>query len=92
MDVCTVDTKNVYAVLHYNGASSAEPTTKAEDGVSNLLAEQDLVPLENRGAPGGNSPATRSIDLAFTRSVVNGALEVCISYYFSSSVKCLLTV
>jgi len=71
-----VDTKNVYAVLHYDGAPNAEPTTNAEDGVSNLLKEYELAPLENPGAPGGSAPATRSIDLQFTRTVDNNHLAV----------------
>ncbi|KAH9478935.1 Laccase-4, partial [Psilocybe cubensis] len=70
-----LDPENVYAVLHYEGASASEPTTKAKGSVDNLLKEHELVPLENPGAPGGNSPASRTIDLSFTRSTVNGELQ-----------------
>jgi iron transport multicopper oxidase len=71
-----VDTNNVYAVLHYQGAPNAEPTTDAPGGVDNLLEEYQLAALENPGAPGGSAPADRSIDLNFASSVVNGRLEV----------------
>ncbi|TFK37385.1 laccase-4 [Crucibulum laeve] len=71
----TVDTENVYAVLHYQGASSSEPTTKAKVSASNLLQEHLLVPLENPGAPGGSQPADHVIDLQFTRDVNAGKLE-----------------
>lgn len=71
-----MDTDNVYAVLHYQGAPDAEPTTEADGNVDNLLQEYQLAALENPGAPGGSAPADRSIDLNFASSVVNGRLEV----------------
>ncbi|PPQ70228.1 hypothetical protein CVT24_013086 [Panaeolus cyanescens] len=67
-----LDTKNVYAVLHYQGAPNAEPTTKADDGVDELLEEYELAALENPGAPGGNTRADRAIDLNFSLDVENG--------------------
>ncbi|PPQ89788.1 hypothetical protein CVT25_008167 [Psilocybe cyanescens] len=70
-----LDTENVYGVLHFQGAPAAEPTTKAKNGADDLLKEYQLVPLVNPGAPGGNSPATRSIDLSFTWSTVNNELQ-----------------
>lgn len=72
----TVDTDNVYAVLHYAGAPNAEPATQADVGVSNLLQEYQLAALENPGAPGGSAPADRSIDLNFSEQVTNGRLQV----------------
>ncbi|KAF9482102.1 laccase 16 [Pholiota conissans] len=69
-----LDTKNVYAVLHYSGASDAEPTTKADVSVNNLLQEYQLAALVNPGAPGGSAPADRSIDLKFSEQVKNGKL------------------
>lgn len=71
-----MDTDNVYAVLHYQGAPDAEPTTQADQSVDNLLEEYQLSALENPGAPGGSAPADRSIDLNFASSVINGRLEV----------------
>ncbi|KAG5636788.1 hypothetical protein H0H81_006841 [Sphagnurus paluster] len=69
-----LDTENVYAVLHYAGAPAAEPTTRARGSSGTLLQEHLLAPLENPGAPGGNHPADRSIDLGFTRNT-NGQTE-----------------
>ncbi|KAG6906633.1 hypothetical protein DXG01_012849 [Tephrocybe rancida] len=60
-----LDTDNVYAVLHYNGAPSAEPTTSPGSGSGTLLEEYKLAPLINPGAPGGSAPAGRTIDLQF---------------------------
>lgn len=76
-----MDTKNVYAVLHYQGSPDAEPTTKADDGVQNLLQEFQLAALENPGAPGGSAPADRVIDLNFNSEVKNGRLMVCSATY-----------
>nr|BAU94254.1 laccase [Pholiota microspora] len=69
-----LDTDDVYAVLHYAGAPDAEPTTKADVGVQNLLQEFQLAALINPGAPGGNAPADRSIDLNFGMDVKSGRL------------------
>lgn len=71
-----VDTKNVFAVLHYIGAPGAEPNTQADQGAQNLLQEFELAALINPGAPGGNAPADRSIDLDFGMEVKNGRLMV----------------
>lgn len=60
-----MDTSNVHGVLHYNGAPSAEPTTSTLPILGTKLEEYLLRPLENPGAPGGSSPATRRIDLEF---------------------------
>ncbi|KAF8074135.1 laccase [Lyophyllum atratum] len=64
-----LDTDDVYAVLHYNGAPSAEPPTTFVASGDTLLQEHLLVPLENPGAPGGNSPPDRTIDLQFQNGV-----------------------
>ncbi|KAF8075293.1 laccase 17 [Lyophyllum atratum] len=62
-----LDTDKVYAVLHYNGAPAGDPTTTASGRSGTLLEEHLLAPLENPGAPGGNRPADRTIDLKFSR-------------------------
>ncbi|KAG6909528.1 hypothetical protein DXG01_017085 [Tephrocybe rancida] len=62
-----LDTGNVYAVLHYNGAPSAEPTTSPGSGSGTLLQEYMLAALVNPGAPGGSAPADRTIDLQFSQ-------------------------
>lgn len=67
----------MYAVLHYEGAPAAEPTTKAKASAGTLLQESDLRPLDNAPAPGGSGPADRVIDLNFNRGTVGGELEVC---------------
>lgn len=71
-----MDINNVYAVLHYQGAPDAEPTTQASQSVQNLLQEYQLAALENPGAPGGSAPADRVIDLQFNNEVRNGRLMV----------------
>ncbi|KAF5327067.1 hypothetical protein D9619_004662 [Psilocybe cf. subviscida] len=93
-DNTNLDTNNVYAVLHYQGAPNAEPTTDAEDGVDNLLQEYQLAALENPGAPGGSAPADRSIDLNFASSVVNNRLEWTINgiQYESPDLPTLLNI
>ncbi|KAG5651439.1 hypothetical protein H0H81_008643 [Sphagnurus paluster] len=73
-DNANLDTKKVYAVLHYDGAPAADPTTSPGSGSGTLLQEHLLAPLENPGAPGGNAPADRTIDLRFTRNT-NGQTE-----------------
>ncbi|KAF9033807.1 laccase 17 [Panaeolus papilionaceus] len=69
-----LDAENVFGVLHYAGASSGNPTTKADDFPSggDFLQEHQLAPLENPGAPGGSGPADRVIDLSFTRTTIGG--------------------
>jgi iron transport multicopper oxidase len=71
-----VDPTGSHAVLHYKGASAAEPTAPPDPQERNPLLEHLLVPLENPGAPGGSAPATRIIDLQANRSFVNNELEV----------------
>jgi hypothetical protein len=62
-----VDPDNVHGVLHYDGASSSEPTTSKDPDEGTKLQEHLLRPLENPGAAGGSAPADRVIDLSFTR-------------------------
>ncbi|GLB41487.1 putative multicopper oxidase family protein [Lyophyllum shimeji] len=62
-----LDTEKVYAILHYAGAPAGDPSTKPGSPSGTLLEEHLLAPLENPGAPGGNRPADRTIDLNFQR-------------------------
>ncbi|KAG6819300.1 hypothetical protein H0H93_013218 [Arthromyces matolae] len=66
------------AILRYQGAASAEPTTNST--ISNQMAETSLVPLVSPGAPGGSGPADVSLnlDIAFANALftVNGATFV----------------
>ncbi|KAF8155428.1 laccase 16 [Crassisporium funariophilum] len=89
-----LDTRNVYAVLHYSGAPNADPTTQADQGPNNILEEYQLAALENPGAPGGNAPADRSIDLNFSQDVTNGRLEWTINgiQYQSPDLPTLLNI
>ncbi|RDB27686.1 Laccase-4 [Hypsizygus marmoreus] len=93
LDNDNLDTDKVYAVLHYDGAPSGEPTTSPGEGTGIVLKEYLLAPLENPGAPGGNRPADRTIDLRFDRSV-NGQLEWTVNgiRYESPDVPTLLNV
>ncbi|PPQ70229.1 hypothetical protein CVT24_013087 [Panaeolus cyanescens] len=74
LEVFAVDEENVFGVLHYDGASNSNPTTRNDDfpGDGDFLKEHELVPLENPGAPGGSGPADRVIDLSFTRTTIGG--------------------
>ncbi|TEB24804.1 laccase 17 [Coprinellus micaceus] len=67
-----LDPEDVYAVLHYEGAPNAEPTTRADRSPSNVLKEYELAPLENPGAPGGSAPADHVIDLQYSRTTSGG--------------------
>ncbi|KAG5634996.1 hypothetical protein H0H81_012779 [Sphagnurus paluster] len=57
-----------------DGAPAAEPTTTPGTGTGTLLQEHLLAPIVDPGAPGGNVPADRTIDLRFTRNT-NGQTE-----------------
>nr|DAA04521.1 TPA_exp: laccase 16 [Coprinopsis cinerea okayama7\ len=65
-DSPTLDDENIYAVLHYEGAPNANPTTRADRSPSNVLKEHELVPLDP-GPPGGCGPADKIIDLQYSR-------------------------
>ncbi|KAG8687664.1 laccase, partial [Ceratobasidium sp. 395] len=67
-----LDPTNVFAVLHYDGAPDAEPTTEqgTATGAAPLI-EENLHALINPGAPGGSAPADMVVNLAIGRSTVN---------------------
>nr|DAA04522.1 TPA_exp: laccase 17 [Coprinopsis cinerea okayama7\ len=67
-----LDDELIYAVLHYDGAPNADPTTRADRDADNMLREHELVPLDNPGVPGGTGPADRVIDLQYSRSTSGG--------------------
>jgi hypothetical protein len=62
-----VNGKNVFAVLHYEGAPNADPTVSPGQASGVQLQEFQLHALENPGAPGGSGPADHVIDLKFGR-------------------------
>ncbi len=79
----TVDTDNVFAVLHYEGADDGDPkSNKASLKKGNVLEEHLLVPLRNPEAPGGSNPADRVIDLHFTRTTDDATGHLEVYYYF----------
>lgn len=57
------DSANVNAVLHYEGAPDAEPTTDIPALTGTNLVESDLVPAENPAAPG--LPVAGGVDKVF---------------------------
>ncbi|KAH6912909.1 laccase 17 [Coprinopsis sp. MPI-PUGE-AT-0042] len=67
-----LDEDNVFAVLHYDGASSGNPSGSGGGDPSNVLEEYQLAALENPGAPGGSAPANKIFDLTFTRDTNGG--------------------
>ncbi|CAE6445099.1 unnamed protein product [Rhizoctonia solani] len=70
-----LDATNVYAVLRYEGAPEAEPTTEQTTAMGNApLVEENLHALINPGAPGGSDPADVVIDLAIGRSTIGGSV------------------
>ncbi|KAF8713646.1 multicopper oxidase family, partial [Rhizoctonia solani] len=70
-----LDPTNVFAVLHYQGAPNAEPTTEQGTAIGTALVEENLHALINPGAPGGSAPADVSLNLAIGRSTVDGILR-----------------
>ncbi|CAE6482500.1 unnamed protein product [Rhizoctonia solani] len=70
-----LDPTNVFAVLHYEGAPNAEPTTEQGTAIGTALVEENLRALINPGAPGGSAPADVSLNLAIGRSTVDGILR-----------------
>ena len=51
----SVDEENVYAVLHYDGAPNAEPTTRADRDPENVLQEYTQF-LRLQGSESRNGP------------------------------------
>ncbi|QRV94725.1 Multicopper oxidase [Ceratobasidium sp. AG-Ba] len=89
-----LDPTDVFAVLHYDGAPDAEPTTEQGTASGLALLESDLHALENPGAPGGSAPADVSLNLAIGRSTVDGILRFTFNgiKYESPSLPTLLKI
>ncbi|CAE6434081.1 unnamed protein product [Rhizoctonia solani] len=69
-----LDATNVYAVLRYEGAPEAEPTTEQSTAIGNSpLVEENLHALINPGAPGGSDPADVVVNLAIGRTTIDGS-------------------
>ncbi|KAF8479910.1 laccase 17 [Gautieria morchelliformis] len=92
-------TSPTFAVLHYDTAPDADPTTPQPTGLPAggiEFQEFNLIPLENPGAPGGDQPADQVFNLTFApdlvghpngdRWVINGI------QYKSPSVPTLLNI
>ncbi|KAJ1302813.1 hypothetical protein OPQ81_003119 [Rhizoctonia solani] len=70
-----LDATNVYAVLRYEGAPEAEPTTEQSTAMGSApLVEENLHALINPGAPGGSDPADVVVNLAIGRSTIDGSV------------------
>ncbi|KAG8689127.1 laccase, partial [Ceratobasidium sp. 423] len=69
-----LDTTNIYAVLRYNGAPDAEPTTEPLVPSGVALVEENLHALINPGAPGGDAPADVRVNLTIGRTTIDGQL------------------
>ncbi|KAJ1302821.1 hypothetical protein OPQ81_003127 [Rhizoctonia solani] len=70
----SLDTTNVYAVLRYEGAPDAEPTTEQLVPSGVALVEENLHALINPGAPGGDAPADVRVNLTIGRTTIDGQL------------------
>jgi iron transport multicopper oxidase len=64
------DSDNVNAVLHYEGAADAEPTTAIPALTGTNLVESDLVPATNAAAPG--EPVAGGVDKVFNLTFTVG--------------------
>ncbi|KIJ45864.1 multicopper oxidase [Sphaerobolus stellatus SS14] len=87
---------DVYAVLHYAGASNDEPTTPQPTALPAggiAFQEFNLKPLENPGAPGGSGPADKVFNFTFGIGAANGDVwTINNSQYKSPSVPTLLNI
>jgi iron transport multicopper oxidase len=66
----TTDSDNVNAVLHYDGAADAEPTTAIPALTGTNLVESNLVPATNVAAPG--EPVAGGVDKVFNLAFTVG--------------------
>ncbi|ELU39444.1 laccase-1 [Rhizoctonia solani AG-1 IA] len=87
-----LDPTNVFAVLHYEGAPNAEPTTEQGTAIGTALVEENLHALINPGAPGGSAPADVSLNLAIGRSTVDGILRFTFNNIKAPSLPTLLKI
>ncbi|KAF8521720.1 laccase [Hysterangium stoloniferum] len=87
---------DTFAVLHYAGASSAEPTAPQPTGLPAggiEFQEFNLKPLINPGAPGGSAPPDQIFNFTFAPGSANGDIwTINNSQYKPPSVPTLLNI
>ncbi|GJJ10707.1 hypothetical protein Clacol_004934 [Clathrus columnatus] len=85
---------DTFAVLHYAGASSGEPTSSQVFSSGPVaFNESQLVPLINPGAPGGSSPPDQVFNFTFGTNTSNGDVWLINGIqYQSPSVPTLLNI
>ncbi|KDN49176.1 hypothetical protein RSAG8_02529, partial [Rhizoctonia solani AG-8 WAC10335] len=89
-----LDATNVFAVLHYQGAPNAEPTTEQGTAIGTPLVEENLHALINPGAPGGSNPADVQVNLTIGRTTIDGSVAFTFNgiQYKSPSLPTLLKI
>ena len=89
-----MNTSDVFAVLRYDGAAAAEPTTAQGTATGTNLVEADLVPLVDPSSPGGNVTADQTISIKFAAAVVGAqnVFQINGQAYSSPSVPTLLKI
>ncbi|KAF8713768.1 multicopper oxidase family, partial [Rhizoctonia solani] len=89
-----LDATNVFAVLHYQGAPNAEPTTEQGTAIGTPLVEENLHALINPGAPGGSNPADVQVNLTIGRTTIDGSVAFTFNgiQYHSPSLPTLLKI
>ncbi|KAF8594746.1 laccase-4 [Ceratobasidium sp. AG-I] len=90
-----LDATDVFAVLHYDGAPDAEPTTEQGTAIgTNALVEENLHALINPGAPGGSAAADVVVNLAIGRTTIDGSAAFTFNgiQYKSPSLPTLLQI
>ncbi|KAF8490605.1 laccase 17 [Gautieria morchelliformis] len=87
---------DTFAVLHYDGASSAEPTAPQPAGLPSgavVFEEFNLKPLVNPGPPGGSAAPDQIFNFTFVNTTLNADVWVINnSSYKSPSVPTLLKI
>ncbi|CAE6417896.1 unnamed protein product [Rhizoctonia solani] len=89
-----LDATNVFAVLRYQGAPNAEPTTEQGTAIGTPLVEENLHALINPGAPGGSNPADVQVNLTIGRTTIDGKVAFTFNgiQYKSPSLPTLLKI
>ncbi|KAF8753830.1 multicopper oxidase family [Rhizoctonia solani] len=89
-----LDATNVFAILHYQGAPNAEPTTEQGTAIGTPLVEENLHALINPGAPGGSNPADVQVNLTIGRTTIDGSVAFTFNgiQYHSPSLPTLLKI
>ncbi|KAK7450141.1 laccase, multicopper oxidase, benzenediol:oxygen oxidorectuctase [Stygiomarasmius scandens] len=79
------------AILRYEGATNAEPTTTQDTSVA-PFQETDLHPLENPGAPGNPTPGDVETPLRLNITFSGGAFQINGARYDNPTVPVLLQI